>query len=117
MNVSWLRYASLFILERYPELFDLMQEMGVDVNRIDILRSKHVSNLPGWFRKIYQESDKENLPFFSTERLVKRFSHLPAFRAQWPKLRKVYEKAYRQGRVEDATLTPQRLEQLLKRQT
>jgi hypothetical protein len=113
MNVSWLRYASLFILERYPELFDLMQEMGVDADRMDVLRSKHVSNLPGWFERIYQGPHKENLPFFSAERLVKRFGHLPAFRAKWPKMRRVYEKAFRKGQVEDTTLTPQRLDELL----
>ncbi len=116
MNVSWLRYASLFILERFPELFDLMQEEGVDAGRMDVLRSKHVANIPNWFLKIYQGPDRENLPYFSPERLVKRFGHLPAFRAKWPQLRRVYAKAFRRGQVEDPTLTPQRLDEIFRLQ-
>jgi glycosyltransferase involved in cell wall biosynthesis len=115
MNVSWLRYATLFILERFPELFDLMQEKGVDSDRMDVLRSKHVANIPGWFAKIYEASQRENLPYYSTTRLVSRFGHLPEFQKMWPKLRKIYEKAFAEGRVEDPSLTPVRLEEYLNR--
>jgi glycosyltransferase involved in cell wall biosynthesis len=114
MNVSWLRYATLFILERFPELFDLMQEKGVDSARMDALRSKHVANIPAWFAKIYLASQKENLPYYSTARLVSRFGHLPEFRRLWPKLMKIYEKAFAEGRVDDPKLTPARLEECLR---
>jgi hypothetical protein len=110
MNVSWLRYASLFILERFPELFDLMQEKGVDPRDVDALRSRHVRNLPGWFRQIYLGAHREHLPLFSAERLVRRFGHLPAFRKAWPELRTVYRKAFEKGQTEDPSLTPERLE-------
>jgi glycosyltransferase involved in cell wall biosynthesis len=114
MNVSWLRYASIYILERFPELFDLMEEKGVEAGRMDALRAKHVGNLPGWFRAIYLGSQRDNLSLFSAERLVRRFGHLPAFQSSWPQLRKVYRQAFRRGLVEDPSLTPDRLEAILR---
>jgi glycosyltransferase involved in cell wall biosynthesis len=117
MNVSWLRYASLYILERFPELFDLMQEKGVDAREMDALRSRHVRVLAGWFRQIYLGSHRENLPLFSAERLVRRFGHLPAFRNAWPDLRKVYKKAFAEKRTEDPSLTPKRLDAILSEMT
>jgi hypothetical protein len=112
MNVSWMRYASLFILERFPELFDLMQERGVEAAAMDGLRSRHVPQLSSWFREIYLGRHRENLPLFSAERLIRRFGHLPAFRSRWPELHRNYQKAFRKGAVEDPSLTPERLQKL-----
>ena len=113
MNVSWMRYASLYILERFPELFDLMQEKGVDAARIDKLRARHVGNMPGWFREIHLGKHRDNLPFFSVERMVRRFGHLPAFRERWPELRKIYREAFRRGLAHDSSLAPEHLETIL----
>ena len=92
MNVSWMRYASLFMLERFPELFDLMQEKGVDRardGRVAPIRSR--GQLPRMVTsKSISESIGNTFPLFSAERLVRRFGHLPAFRRHWPELRKVY---------------------------
>lgn len=116
MNVSWLRYASLFILERFPELYDLMQANGVDPRNVDLLREKHVSNIYGWFKKVFNEKERENRAFFSTERLVRRFRHVSAFRAQWPRLLRVYKKAFQRGEVDDPSVTPARLDAILNSQ-
>jgi glycosyltransferase involved in cell wall biosynthesis len=113
MNVSWLRYASLFILERFPELFDLMEEKGVPKARMDVLRADHVRNIPHWFREIYLGKHREHLPAFSAERLVRRFGHLPEFQRHWPRLLGFYRKAYASGAVEDPSLTPERLAALV----
>ncbi|HEY4156889.1 MAG TPA: glycosyltransferase family 2 protein [Polyangiaceae bacterium] len=99
LNVSWLRYATLFILERFPELFDLMQEKGVPAADVDQLRSEHVRQIPGWFTKIFTSAEDENRPLFSPERLVRRFGHLPAFVACWPELRDIYRRAWDEGRA------------------
>jgi glycosyltransferase involved in cell wall biosynthesis len=115
MNVSWLRYASLFILERFPELFDLMEEKGVPKERMDVLRSGHVHNIPHWFREIYLGKHREHREAFSSERLVRRFGHLPEFQRRWPRLLGVYRKAYASGAVEDPSLTPERLAALVSR--
>jgi glycosyltransferase involved in cell wall biosynthesis len=117
LNVSWMRYASLFILERFPELFDLMEEKGVPRNRMDVLRADHVRHVPRWFREIYLGTHREHLDGFSAERLVRRFGHLPEFRRRWPRLLRVYEKAYAGAGVEDPNLSPDRLSALLSSQT
>jgi hypothetical protein len=90
-----------------------MQEKGVDAAQMDALRAHHVRTFPHWFREIYLGSHRENLPFFSVERLVRRFGHLPQFRDKWPELRKVYRKAFAAGQVENPSLTPERLDELL----
>jgi glycosyltransferase involved in cell wall biosynthesis len=117
MNVSWLRYASLFILERFPELYELMQANGVAAEKVDQLRAKHVSNICGWFPKVFTDEERDNRAFFSTGRLVRRFAHVPAFRGKWPKLRKIYADAFRRGEVDDPSLTPEQLDAILNHPT
>jgi glycosyltransferase involved in cell wall biosynthesis len=112
LNVSWMRYASLYILERFPDLFDLMQEKGADPARIDRLRADLVPKLLRWFKEIYFGSCRENLPLFSPERLVERFGHIPAFRQRWKSFYDIYRKAFEKGLVHDAGLTPERWQEL-----
>jgi glycosyltransferase involved in cell wall biosynthesis len=115
LNVSWMRYASLFILERFPELYDLMEDNGVSRDHVDALRARHVKNIRHWFEKIHTAADQENRPFFSPERLVERFGHLPAFQAHGDEMLRVYRRAFREGRVADRTVTPERLEAAMQR--
>jgi hypothetical protein len=97
MNVSWMRYASLYILERFPELYELMEENGADRAGVDELRTNQVPNVLHWLDQIYFGGQKENLRHFSIERLVRRTRHLPAFRRQWSEFRLIYERAFRTG--------------------
>ncbi len=112
MNVSWLRYASLYILERFPELFELMVENGADPVEIDGLRARQVPNVLHWFNEIYFGGQRDNLPHFSAARLVRRFRRLPLFRAHAAAFLEVYQKAHREGRVEDPSLTPENLKEI-----
>jgi hypothetical protein len=111
-NVSWMRYASLFILERFPELYDLMQERGANPREVDALRTDHIPAIIRWFREIYLGPQRENLALFSPERLVKRFAHLPAFYGRWPDLVEIYQKAFQAGEAGEGASTPDRLDEL-----
>ncbi len=109
MNVSWMRYAALFILERFPEIFDEMEARGASRREVDALRANHVPDLLTWLPQVYFGAQREHLAAFSIERLVRRFASVDAFSARWPEVRAVYERAFGEGMVEDVSLTPERL--------
>jgi glycosyltransferase involved in cell wall biosynthesis len=99
MNVSWMKYAPLWVLERLPELYELAEIQGADPAEVDRWR---VHNLPGalnFLPVIYSDDSAENLDHFSFERFVRRHKHLPEFRAQLREFLKIYRQAYDQGRL------------------
>jgi len=110
MNVSWMRYASLFILERFPEIFDRMEARGVPRAEVDALRAHHVPDLLTWLPRILFGPQREHLGSFSTERLVRRFARVDAFAARWPEVRALYRGAHGQGLADDPALSPERLD-------
>lgn len=113
MNVSWMRYAAPFILERFPEVFDRMEARGADRAEVDALRSRHVPQLLHWVSEVYLGQQGEHRGSFSMERLVRRFGHLEAFRRQWPAMRAVYARARGTGSVEGGALAPEQLDALV----
>ncbi|MDD2914292.1 MAG: glycosyltransferase [Gallionella sp.] len=97
MNVSWLKYASIWILERLPEAFDLTEKMGADQAALDACRIRHLPHVRHWFNEIYQNDTESNIDYFSPVRLVSRFKHLKEFRSDMQYLRSVYEAARSRG--------------------
>lgn len=76
MNVSWVKYAPLWILERIPEVYDLAEKTGADPLAVDRWR---INNLPGvvhFFREIFENDQGSNIDYFSAPRLVSRMKHL-----------------------------------------
>lgn len=106
LNVSWMSYASLYILERFPELYDLMRERGADSAQVDRIQAGQLPGVMAWLESIYLGSQRENLPHFSMKRLIDRFARLPEFRRQWGTYFNVYLRAFQKGLTEDASLTP-----------
>jgi glycosyltransferase involved in cell wall biosynthesis len=99
MNVSWMKYAPLWILERIPELYELAEIRGANSLEVDRWR---VHNLPGalhFFPAIYFDDSAGNLEHFSFERFIRRHKHLPEFQSQLREFVKIYQKAYDQGRA------------------
>jgi hypothetical protein len=90
LNVSWMKYASLWLLERLPETFDLAEKMGADPVTIDNLRGKHVIHFEHWLSEIYSNQSEPNYECFSLPRLILRFKHIQAFRDVLPSLMKIY---------------------------
>lgn len=97
MNVSWMRYAPLWILERIPELYDLAERRGVDPEDMDRWRRHTLPSVLHYFRTIYGPDPEGNSVFFSPDRLVRRFLHLPEFSTYEGELLEIYEAAREAG--------------------
>jgi glycosyltransferase involved in cell wall biosynthesis len=109
MNVSWLRWALIWHLERMPELFDAAELAGVDPVRVDRHRVKHAWNVGEWTREALLEAEAAIREGTSVARLIERCKHLPAFRSELPKLRAAYEAAWDAGRVVADAAAPEDL--------
>lgn len=110
MNVSWLRWALLWHLERMPDLYDMAEWAGVDSKALDRYRWNHCQQAAMWARMAYFEAEDAIREGFSMQRLLQRCKHLEQFRAtQLPKLREVYAEAWAAGRVTADQLPPVRL--------
>ena len=98
MNVSWMRYASLWILERVPEVYDRAQRLGAHPAEVDRWRDHTVPSVERFWEEILGEDPEGNAEFFSPARVVARFKHLPAFGRAVPQLRALYEAAHAEGK-------------------
>jgi glycosyltransferase involved in cell wall biosynthesis len=98
MNVSWLKYATLWVLERLPELYDLAERRGADADSVDKWRTHNFAGLLHYLNEIYVNDEADNLPHFSIDRLIQRHKHLPIFRENLRKLIEIYKRAYHSGR-------------------
>ncbi len=100
MNVSWMRWALLWHLERMPDLHDLAERSGVDPARIDRHRFKHCWNAGEWAREAYFEAEEPIRAGFSAARLIERCKHIEIFRTQEVvKVMGAYKKAWSEGRI------------------
>ena len=113
LNVSWNRYAALYMLERFPDIFERMEAQGADPSAIRFLKDRHASGLPHWVREIYFGGQREHLPHFSMARLVRRFREVPGFMRIWPTLQALHQRALAEGRSDDPAMTPERLQAIL----
>ena len=109
MNVSWLRWALIWHLERMPDLFDMAELAGVDPVRVDRHRVKHARNAGEWTREALLKAEPAIRGGVSVARLIERCKHLPALRGELPKLRAAYEAAWNAGRVVVDAAAPEEL--------
>ena len=94
LNVSWMKYASIWILERLPEVFDIAEKLGADKVALDKIRSEHLRHIHRWFNEIYINDEELNIEYFNPVRLFARFKHLEAFDKALPGFRAIYEEAH-----------------------
>jgi FkbM family methyltransferase len=97
MNVSWMKYAPLWILERIPEVYEVAERKGVACDDIDRWRRHTLPGIVHFFREIYRTDPLDNAAYFSAARLVRRFKHLPEFSLRQSELVSVYEEAHNSG--------------------
>lgn len=97
MNVSWMRYAPLWILERLPEVYDRAQRLGAPAAEVDRWREHSVPSVERFWESILDQDPEGNAEYFSPARVVARFKHLPPFAAIVPRLRLCYESAHARG--------------------
>ena len=94
LNVSWLKYASIWILERIPETFDLAEKMGALRKEIDERRIAHLPNIWHWFGEIIKDDPEGNAAYFNPARFFSRFKHLREFQVRAPELIEAYREAH-----------------------
>jgi len=110
MNVSWLRWALLWHLERMPDLFEEAERRGVDPTRLDGYRLNHLVEAGKWVRMVYFDAEEGVRRNFSLARLLERCKHLSEFRERHlPSVRRVYSEAWAAGRVVVDPIPPDEL--------
>lgn len=97
MNVSWMPYAPLWVLERLPEAYALAEKKGVAREAVDRWRALTFRQVPHYLQVIFENDPLNNATHFSMARLIQHFEHLPAFRTQRGLLRAIYRKAHASG--------------------
>ena len=97
LNVSWVKYAPLWILERVPEVYEVAERRGVPSKDMDRWRAHTLPGVVHYFQDIYRHDPLNNAAWFSAERLVRRFKHLTEFAKALPVLKKAYSQAHAQG--------------------
>ena len=97
LNVSWMKYAPLWILERVPEVYEVAERRGVPAEEMDRWRRHTLPGVVHFFQEIYRNDPLGNAAYFSPERLVRRFKHLPEFGKALPVLKAAYARAHAEG--------------------
>ncbi len=101
-NVSWHKYAPLFVLERRPEVYDLAEQKGADPDAVDKWRAHLVPGALHYLSRIYFDDQVGNLPYFSIDHLFQRYKHIDVFRENLKQFIDIYKKAYSTGKLMDS---------------
>ncbi len=94
MNVSWLKYAPIWILERIPAVYEIAEERGVPADQMDQWRRHTLPGVVHYIKVIFEDDQLDNAAYFKLDRLVRRFKHLPEFASFYSELREVYSSAH-----------------------
>jgi len=88
MNVSWLKYADLWLLERFPEMYERFQKEGVAPVQIDRYRK---NSLPGimHYLESYVAQNSGNLDIIDLACLFRTYRHLDEFQALLPEIKRI----------------------------
>jgi len=97
LNVSWGRYAPLWILERIPEVYDLAELNGISTNEVDQWRRHTLNNTLTFMEIIYTSETPELYSQFNIIRFIRRYRHLSEFGDFVPQFEAIYEKAFEQN--------------------
>lgn len=105
MHCSWLRWACLFILERFPELFELMLQNGADSAAVNRLRLRAVTNTLHHLRIVYDQEPAVR-GHFSMDRFIQRHRPLDFYAPHWADILSLYAQAWADGKVLGDQLAP-----------
>jgi glycosyltransferase involved in cell wall biosynthesis len=90
LNVSWTKFAALFILERFPEAHDLAERLGADDLQVDKWRAHVMQGFLHWWNEILGDDPVGNAAYFSPERVIMRVKHLEEFEKISEQLKVIY---------------------------
>ncbi len=98
MNVSWLRYAWRWILERFPETHDLAVKYGADASKVDEWRDNYMPHTEHYLNEVFMEMDEDIVGSnFDFATLVSRIKHTREYNNHRPAFIKIYSEAFRRG--------------------
>jgi glycosyltransferase involved in cell wall biosynthesis len=106
LAVSWMRYAPLYHLERYPDMFQGALQHGAPPEGILALQEKLFPHGMGQLRLVY-DADEEIRSQFSMERWILRHRHLHPFQNNLTEIRDIYGRAWAAGKVLADTKSPE----------
>lgn len=81
MNVSWKRYAAVWILERLPEAFELAEVMGANATEVDHWRRNLLPSVDLYLNEFLGGVEFDFDTTVSVAGVSAQFCHLPEFRA------------------------------------
>jgi glycosyltransferase involved in cell wall biosynthesis len=97
MNVSWMKYAPLWILERIPEAYDLAERLGANRAEIDRWRLHNLPGLVRFLEEIFENDPVGNVKYFSMRRLASRLKGLDGIEDFIEPIRSIYAAAHEAG--------------------
>jgi glycosyltransferase involved in cell wall biosynthesis len=95
MNVSWGKYAPLWILERLPEVYDFAELNGVPQEQADRWRQHTLKAFLHFLEILFGPDFDSSFGSFDMERFIRRSRHLHEFRNLYPKIESIYAAASR----------------------
>lgn len=94
LNVSWVRYAWRWILERFPEIFDTAVRYGAPSAQVDRWRENHIPSIEHFLKEIL--NDGSNITdHFEIARLITSIKHTFGYQQQKARLVELYADAAR----------------------
>jgi FkbM family methyltransferase len=91
MNVSWLKYADLWVLERFPEMYKAFQDKGVSLTKINQYRRESIDGVLDHLER-YLDVRSENLDIINLEMLFSTYRHLDSFKDALPRIKDLISK-------------------------
>ncbi|MBF0245795.1 MAG: hypothetical protein HQL31_11095, partial [Planctomycetes bacterium] len=89
LNVSWMKYAPLWILERIPEVYDLAEAKGAPPEVMDRWREHNLSGAFHFLEQLIENDPIGNAEFISLRRFIRRHRQLPGFRSRLKHFKKL----------------------------
>jgi hypothetical protein len=92
LNVSWIRYAWRWILERFPEIHDLAVKKGSDPIRVDKWREHYMPHTEHYLKIVFDKPDDSIN--FDISKLIQKIKHTHQYQIHLGGIKKIYEDAH-----------------------
>ena len=92
LNVSWMRYAWRWILERFPDIHDLAVKNGADPIMVNVWRENYMPHTEHYLKTVFETFDEAVT--FDISKLIQRIKHTQRYQAHLEGFKKIYENAH-----------------------
>jgi len=94
LNVSWMRYAWRWILERFPEIRNVAVRYGADATKVDRWTDHHLSSIEHFLNEVYTQLDPEITKQFDIVKLLLNIKHTKNYNLHKPAFMAIYTEAF-----------------------